>query len=340
MKYQFASDNTSGIIPEVWAALERANQGFVPAYGNDEFTAEAANLFRQVFEKDCEVFFVFNGTAANSLALAALCSSYHSVIAHEVGHVETDECGAPEFFSNGTKLLLAPGPDGKFDLTEVERLITKRSDIHYPRPKVITFTQPTELGTLYTVAEIQAVSALARKYGLRVHIDGARFANAVAALQVAPKELTWQAGVDVISFGGTKMGGLSEAIVFFDKTLAYEFDYRCKQAGQLASKMRFLAAPWLPFLKDHLCLRYAAQANRCAQLLRRGLEQLPGIVPLYPTQANAVFVRMPEEFQKALKARGWAFYVFIGGGVRFMCSWKTSEADITELLADLKEICG
>jgi len=196
-------------------------------------------------------FFVFNGTAANSLALASLCQSYHSIICQEFAHIETDECGAPEFFSNGTKLLLASGKDGKINLADAEQLITKRNDIHYPKPRVLSLTQATELGTVYSPNEVAAAGELARRYGLRLHMDGARFANAVASLGCHPAELSWRAGVDVLCFGGAKNGmAVGEAVVFFNQELAEEFDYRCKQAGQLASKMRFLAAPWIGSATD------------------------------------------------------------------------------------------
>jgi threonine aldolase len=182
---QFASDNYAGICPEAFQTMETANQGFVSSYGDDLWTERACESIRQVFETDCQVFFVFNGTAANSLALAALCRSYHSVICHDLAHVETDECGAPEFFSNGTKILHIHGPQGKLDLAEVERAITRRSDIHYPRPKVLSLTQATEVGTVYTPGEIAAASELARRYGLRVQMDGARFANSVVSLDAS-----------------------------------------------------------------------------------------------------------------------------------------------------------
>ena len=248
---QFASDNYSGICPEVWEALAAANRGHTPSYGEDPWTRRACNLVRDLFETDCEVFFVFNGTAANSLALASLCQSYHSILCHELAHVETDECGAPEFFSHGTKVLLVPGAGGKVDLDAVRHQVERRADIHYPKPHVLSLTQATEVGTVYSPAEVRAAGRLARRLGLRLHMDGARFANAVAELNVAPKALTWQAGVDVLCLGGTKNGGLvGEAVVFFNRALAAEFDYRCKQAGQLAPKMRFLAAPWVGALQD------------------------------------------------------------------------------------------
>ncbi|MDD2897781.1 MAG: low specificity L-threonine aldolase [Desulfuromonadaceae bacterium] len=330
---QFASDNYAGICPEAWQAMQAANVGFVSSYGDDIWTERACQELREVFETDCQVFFVFNGTAANSLALASLCRSYHSVICHELAHVETDECGAPEFFSNGTKLLHVNGPGGKFDLDEVERVITRRSDIHYPRPKVLSLTQATEVGTLYTPDEIKIASVLARKHGLRVHMDGARFANAVVSLDVSPADITWRAGVDVLCLGGAKNGmAVGEAVVFFDRELANEFDYRCKQAGQLASKMRFISAPWIGMLEGGTWLKNARHANNCAELLAQHLTAIDGVSVMYPRQANSVFVEMPERTATALRGAGWHFYSFIGsGGARFMCSWQTSESDVIQL---------
>jgi threonine aldolase len=334
---QFASDNYAGIAPEAWQALAAANTGYAASYGDDPWTARACDALRDFFETDCEVFFVFTGTAANSLALAALCQSYHSVICHETAHVETDECGASEFFSNGTKLLTVGGADGKVDHGEVERTVNRRRDIHYPKPKVLTISQPTELGTLYTPDELAALHGLTRRLGLKLHIDGARFANALAALGVPPKELTWRAGVDVLTFGGAKCGiPVGEAVVFFDRALAYEFDYRCKQAGQLASKMRFLSAPWLGLLKDRALLRHAAHANARARELAGALSGVPGVRLVHPVEANAVFVQLPEAAITALRGRGWLFYTFIGSGhCRFMCSWATTGEDIAALRADL-----
>jgi len=337
MKYQFASDNTAGICPEAWEALRQANAGFAASYGDDPWTQRAADKLREVFEMNCDVYFVFNGTAANSLALASLCQSYHSVVCHEAAHIETDECGAPEFFSNGTKILTTPGQNGKLDPMAVERMITRRSDIHYPKPKVISLTQSTELGTVYTPDEIREIWRVARKYGLKVHMDGARFANAVASLGVSPRELSWEAGVDVLCLGGTKNGtGYSEAVVFFDRQLSHEFDYRCKQAGQLAAKMRFLSAPWAAMLEDGIWLKYAQQANQSAALLARKLAAIPEVDILFPVQANAVFIHLPEHLLQALKRDGWACYEFIGGGLRLMCSWMTTVEDIDALHDCLK----
>lgn len=335
---QFASDNYAGICPEAWAAMAEANTGHVSAYGNDPWTQDATDLIRDIFETRCEVFFVFNGTAANSLALASLCQSYHSIVCHELAHVETDECGAPEFFSNGTKMLTVSGPNGKVTPESIERMVKRRTDIHYPKPRAVSLTQSTEVGTVYTPDEIKAVWSISKSLGLHIHMDGARFANAVVSLGVRPKEITWQAGVDVLCFGGTKNGiGLGDAVVFFDPKLAAEFDYRCKQAGQLASKMRYLSAPWLGLLKDGAWLRHASQANAMAERLEIELRKLPEVKVLFPRQANAVFVELPEPVVQALWKRGWLFYTFIGqGGCRLMCAWDTTETDVDAFVADLK----
>lgn len=334
---QFASDNNAGVCPEVWDALLSANTNHAPGYGEDLITAQAANLIRDVFEKDCEVFFVFNGTAANSLALASVGRSFHSVLCHEYAHVETDECGAPEFFSHGMKVLQLPGKYGKIDPTEIRDRVERRKDIHYPKPKAITLTQSTELGTVYTCEEIQHLTSEARRFGLCVHMDGARFSNAVASLGKTPAEITWKSGVDILCLGGTKMGmPMGEAILFFNKEQAYEFDYRCKQAGQLASKMRFLAAPWLGLLQNNRWIERAQHANRMALKLRDEFSRYPEIEIMNPVEANAVFARLPEKASKHLQAQGWKFYSFIGsGGYRFMCSWDTNESDINELARDL-----
>jgi len=341
-----ASDNTAGICPEAWAALEAANRGRLPSYGNDEWTARACDLLRTVFETDCEVFFVFNGTAANSLALAALCQSYHSVICHDYAHVETDECGAPEFFSNGTKILVATGADGKLDPAQVERVILKRTDIHYPKPRALSLTQSTEWGTVYTVEELRGLTGVARRHGLAVQMDGARFANAAAALGArgggSPADITWRAGVDVLCFGGTKNGmNMTEAVVFFNRELAREFDYRCKQAGQLASKMRFLSSQWAGMLQDGAWLRRAGHANAMAARLAAALQAIPQVRILVEPEVNAVFVEMDPAAAEALHGRGWHFYNFIGAhGYRLMCSWDTRESDVDTFVADLRQVVG
>lgn len=336
MDYRFASDNTAGLCAEAWEALHAADGGACPSYGEDPWTARAADAIREVVGRESEVFFVFNGTAANSLALAACCRSYHGVICSDVAHIVTDECGAPEFFSNGTKLLTARSERGKVLPAEVERLVTERSDLHYPKPRVLSLTLPTELGTVYSLDELRELAVVARRHGLAVHVDGARFANAVVALGVPPDEILAAAGADVLCFGAVKNGlGFAEAVVFRNPEWSTEFSWRCKQAGQLASKMRYLAAPWVRGFEDDLWLRNAAHANRCAARLARRLAGVPGARLVQPVEANAVFVELTPEHHAKLAAAGWAYYDFIGGAARFVCSWATSDADIEALVGAL-----
>jgi threonine aldolase len=335
---QFASDNYAGICPEAWQAMEAANKGHTTAYGDDPWTARAADAFRNLFEAECEVYFVFNGTAANSLALASLCQSYHGVICCDQAHVETDECGAPEFFSNGSKLLVAASQDGKLTPDSIHELATKRQDIHYPKPRAVTITQPTETGRVYSLEELRAISAMCKRHGLLLHMDGARFANACASLGCSPAELTWKSGVDVLCFGGTKNGmAVGEAVLFFDRRLAVDFDYRCKQAGQLSSKMRFLSAPWVGMLESGAWLRNARHANECARRFGAQVAGLPGVSLAQPVEANAVFVTAREEVLERIRARGWRFYTFIGGAARFMFAWDTDAARMEAFLNDVKE---
>jgi threonine aldolase len=335
-RHELASDNTAPICPEAWAELEAANQGEVASYGDDRWTARVCDLVREVFETDCEVFLVSNGTAANALALAQLCRSFHSIVCHENAHIQTDECGAPEFFSGGAKLLTTKGANGKLDLADVAAAIARQPELHAPKPRAISITQATELGTVYKIDELAAVSEFAKKRGLFLHMDGARFANAVAALGCAPKEISWEKGVDVLCFGGTKNGVAgSELVIFFDKELAREFDYRVKQAGQLASKMRFLAAPWIGLLQDDVWLRNARRANDAAKLLAQGLAGASEIEIVFPCEANALFLRMRDSVVERLRQRGWHFYKFIEPDVyRIMCSWAMTDEAIEAFIAD------
>ncbi len=339
-RYDLASDNTAGICPESWAALEEANADAAASYGDDRWTRRVSELVREIFETDCESFFVFNGTAANSLALAQLCRSYHSVICYEHSHIETDECGGPEFFSGGAKLLPTRGANGKLDLGEVAAALLKQRELHSPKPRVVSITQSTELGTVYAADEIMRIVEFARERSMFVHMDGARFANAVARLGCAPKEITWAAGVDVLTFGGTKNGtGGGELVVFFKPELAREFDYRAKQAGQLASKMRFVAAPWAGLLSDDVWLKNARRANASAEKLAQKLSVAAGLQPMFPREANAIFLPMPEALVRRLHERGWHFYKFIEPDVyRVMCSWSLTEQVIDDFVADVKSL--
>ncbi len=336
-RHQFASDNTAGICPEASTALAEANHNAEVSYGGDRWTARVREQVREIFETDCESFLVFNGTAANSLALAQLCRPFESVLCHERAHIETDECGAPEFFSGGAKLLCVGGENGQLDLAQAAQVMTQHRDVHSTRVRALSLTQATEAGTVYSLAELEAVAAFAAEHSLAMHMDGARFANAVASLGCKPKEISWQRGVQVLSFGGTKNGvAVGELVVFFKRELAREFDYRVKQGGQLASKTRFLAAPWSALLADDVWLRNARHANEMAGLLEEKLRDA-GIKLAFPRQANALFARLPNDVAERVHARGWHFYNFFEPDVyRLMCSWATSERDIEAFLADFR----
>ncbi len=337
-KTHFASDNYSGVCPEAIDNINRANTGSDYPYGEDRWTEEACDLFRELFETDCEVFFVYNGTSANALALSSMCKSYHSIICNELAHIETDECGAPEFFSNGAKILLGKGDNGKISSKSTEEIILRRSDIHYPKPKVLSITQSTEVGTVYKPEELLELYKVTKKHNLKLHMDGARLSNAIASLDITPKEITWQCGVDVLCFGGVKNGLMyGEAVIFFARDMADEFDYRCKQSGQLASKMRFIAAQWSGLLKTKAWYKNARHANDCAKELANKLKNIEGIKFIFPCEANALFINLPSKSVEYLKSNGWYFYTFIGaGGVRLMCSWDTTQEEINNLVEDIK----
>jgi threonine aldolase len=339
--YQFASDNTAGICPEAWEALRVANSGFAPSYGADVWTERACELIRALFERPtAQVFFVFNGTAANALSLAHLARSYHGIVCHQAAHVQSDECGAPEFFAGGAKLVTLPGTDAKVTATALAALLATRDDLHFPKPRALTISQSTEWGTFYRPPEIAALTEVARQHGLRVHMDGARFANVLAAQPgVSAADLTWRSGVEVLSLGGTKNGlNTTEAVVFFDDRLAQEFEYRCKQGAQLASKMRFQSSQWQGVLESGAWLRHAIHANAMAQRLARELIGVSGVTLAREVQVNAVFVEMSALLVDAMTATGWHFHLMPGAGQRLMCSWATSEADIDAFVRDLQRL--
>ena len=343
--WTFASDNTAGICPEALAALTAANTDHAAGYGGDPRTAEARQALRTLFGTDCEVFFVFNGTAANALALAAACRSYQGVFCHESAHLQVDECGAVEHFTGGAKIIPLAGAGAKLTPDTVAAALGRRSDVHFPRPGALSLTQATEFGTLYTPDETGALGEVARRHGITLHMDGARFANAAAAFApqgLTPADLTWRVGVDVLSLGGTKNGMLGcEAVVFFNRELARDFSYRVKQSGQLASKQRYACAQWTAMLRDGAWLRHAAHANAMARRLAAGLAQLPGTRLLCPVEANGVFVRLSAAHAAGLEARGWQFLKFIGDdGYRFMCGWDSKPAAVDALLADFAAIAG
>lgn len=325
-RYDFASDNTAPAAPEAMEAVLAANSGFTSGYGSDTVTARAADLVREMLDADAEVRFVASGTAANSIALAALCRPFESVLAHHHAHVCTDETGAPGFFGHGLGLIPLAGPSGRIDPAGLAAPLAA-PDVSYRQPAAaLSLTNATEYGTVYTAADLRALIEPVKAKGYGVHLDGARLANAAAAgfdLK-AIKGL----GVDVLVVGGTKAGmPPTEAVVIFDRALARRFDARLKQGGQLPSKGRFYAAPFIGMLEDGALLRHAAHANAMARALAA---RMPFKV-LHPVEANGVFVEMDDARLAALHARGWFVYRFLDGSVRFMCSWATTEAAIEEL---------
>jgi threonine aldolase len=339
VEQHFASDNNAGLCPEALSAFIEANSaGHVASYGDDAWTARACDLIRGLFDHDCAVYFVFNGTAANALALAHVVRPYQAVICHEAAHIATDECAAPEMAGGGMKLVTGGGAGAKLDPPTVTALATRRRDLHFPRAAALSITQSTEFGTVYRPAEIAALAQSAKSHDLVVHMDGARLANAVAHLGVTPADVTWRSGVDVLSFGSTKNGlAVGEAVVFFDKTLARDFDARAKQAGQLASKMRFVSAPWVGLLENGAWLAHARHANTMARRLADGLSSVQNVRLLHPVEANGVFVAIPPRVQERVRARGWRFHTFIGAdGCRLMCAWDTTPATIDRFVADVR----
>jgi threonine aldolase len=336
---QFASDNNAGCCPEVLEALQSSNPGHVAGYGSDALTAKAKEVFRALFETDCETFFVFNGTAANSLAIGSFCSRHHSVLCHRYSHIESDECNAPGFLNQGLRIVTVDGADGKIDLANLRNALRGRRDFHASQPRVVSLTNTTELGTLYRPPEIAELADFAKSNSLAVHVDGARFANAVASAGCTPAELTWKSGVNVLVLGGTKNGlAFGEAVVFFNKQDAADFMYRMKQSGQLASKMRFMAAQWLGLLSQGKWLEYAAHANAMAERLSSQLSQIASVKILFPREGNALFIKLPDPVLARLSELGWRFYTHVGpgGGARLMCSWDTREEDVDRFTEDLR----
>jgi threonine aldolase len=328
----FCSDNVTGVAPEIMAALAAANHGAAMGYGNDDITRRVEKLVAQLFETEVAVFPVATGTAANALALSVVAPSYGAIYCHESAHINVDECGAPELFTGGAKLIDLPGANGKLDAALILDEVTNGAlgNVHCAQPAAVSLTQATERGTVYKPGEILEIADLAHKHGLKVHMDGTRFANAVASLGCSPADLSWRAGVDVLSLGGTKNGAMAaEAIIFFDRTLAASFGYHRKRGGHLFSKMRFVSVQLEALLKDGLWLRHAEHSNKMARRLADGIARLPGVHILNPVEANLFFVRMPEAVIAGLEADGFRFYH--EGGVetiRLVAAFNTDPAHV------------
>lgn len=333
----FCSDNEAPIAPQILKSILEANSGFVRSYGEDDLTGQLTDVFAQLFECEVGVFPVATGTAANALALGHVTPPYGAIYCAGHAHILVDECGAPGFFSGGASVVGVDSIDGKVNVDNLQRLFSNwgAHGDHEPRPSTLSITQTTEVGTLYTVEEVNRLSQLAHAHDMVFHMDGARFANAVASLGCSPADLTWRAGVDVLSFGATKNGAMAaEAAVFFRKELGVEFGRQRMRGGHLLSKMRYLSAQLLAYIKDGLWLELAAQANVSAQHLGDGLARLPGVKIAYQVEGNAVFAHLPEVMLEGLLSQGYLFHRWPGeaGLVRLMCSYALRKEDIDEFL--------
>ena len=339
----FASDNGSGAAPEIMAALMRANDGYARSYGADPIMARVKTLIRQTFDApEAEVYLVATGTAANALSIALLTPPWSAVFAHVDAHVATDECGAPEFFSGGAKLIPVAGEHGKMTPATLATALSRIGEVgvHGVQRGMLTITNVTEAGTVYTAAEIAALTAVAKAHHLPCHLDGARFANAIVATNASPAEMTWQAGIDVLSFGGTKNGCLGvEAVVLFDPAKAWEFELRRKRAGHLFSKHRYLSAQMEAYLTDNLWRSLARQANATGARLVDGLAKLPGTSLLHPAPANMLFPVWPIGTHARAEAKGAIYYQMPAPegmeASRLVSSWSTTADDVDALLKAL-----
>lgn len=337
----FASDNGSGVAPEIMAALAAANGGYARSYGADALMERVTAQIRTVFEApEAAVYLVATGTAANALSVALTCPSWGAVFCHDKAHVAEDECNAPEFFAGGAKLVLVPGAHGKMTPATLAPALERigAGGVHSLQKGMLTVTNVTEAGTVYSPAEIATLTALARAKGLPCHLDGARFANAIVASGATPAEMTWKAGIDLLSLGGTKNGCMGvEAVVIFDPARAWEFELRRKRAGHLFSKHRFLSAQMAAYLEDGLWLRLAAQANAMGARLAQGLARVNSVIQTHPVQANMMFPDWAAGTNARLQAAGAQYYAWplADGreGARLVTSWSTQEADVDRFLA-------
>jgi len=338
----FASDNVTQVAPAIMAALAAANRGPAMPYGNDAATQRLTAAFERLFETKVTIFPVATGTAANALALAAMTPPWGAIYCHPDSHINADECGAPEFQSGGAKLVSVSGGHGKIDPAALADALAaaEAGIVHHVQPAALSITNQSEAGTVYRPEEVAALAAIAHGQGMHVHMDGARFANAVAALGCSPAELTWRAGVDALSFGATKGGAMAaEAVVFFKRALAADFGYRRKRAGHLFSKMRFLSVQLEAYLADDLWLGNARHANAMARRLAQGLAAIAGVSLTHPADGNEVFALLPEAAIEAAFAQGFTFYRWSGEGLvqcRFVCGFSTLSEDVDALVAALR----
>ncbi|RUW83327.1 MAG: low specificity L-threonine aldolase [Mesorhizobium sp.] len=335
----FRSDNVSSVSPEILNDLVTANQGTSTSYAEDDLTRAVTRKLQDVFEHPVRFFPVLTGTASNALALSILTPPYGGIFCSDEAHIYYDECAAPEFFTGGAKLIGLPSLNGRISAAGAEKAIAKgiSSGIHHAKPSTVSITQATELGTVYSPDEVRAIASIAQQFGMHLHMDGARFANAVASLNVSPADLTWRAGVDVLCLGATKNGALSaEGVVIFNKDIGDDLGYRVKRSGHLASKSRFISSQWLAYLTDNLWLKNATWANAMAQRLSAGVAALPMAKIVFPTEANEVFVSVGDEILEGLKRRGVRFSEWPadeGTVLRFVTSFNTPQADVDACVA-------
>jgi threonine aldolase len=326
----FRSDNEAGVAPEIMAALVAANQGSAASYGDDAITARLGKRLAEIFEHEVWVLPLISGTAANALALASLVPPWGQVYCHEEAHIAGHECGSLEFYSGGARIAGLPSPSGKISAGQLAALLPGgKGEVYAMQPSAVSLTQATEAGTVYGVEEVAAIGEVARGHGLALHMDGARFANALVHLGVAPAEITWKAGVDALSFGATKNGAMgAEALIFFDAERAAQCTFRRMRAGHLMSKMRFLSAQLEAYLADDLWLRNARHANAMATRLGQGLAEVPGVRLRNPVEANEVFAELPEAMIAGLQAKGFQFHHWDGPCVRLVMAFDTASADV------------
>ena len=339
----FCSDNVTGVSPEILTAVSAVNEGPAMPYGNDNATKAIEAAFNTLFETDADSFLVATGTAANVLALSVLSPPYGSIYCHPEAHIEIDECGGPEFYTGGAKLVLLPDQKGKITSDDLaDALKDQHGDVHHVKPAVVSLTQTAETGVVYSIDEIQALSDVAHSHGLTVHMDGARFANAVVALDCSPAETSWKAGVDVLTLGASKNGAFAaEAVLLFNKGLAKDFAYRRKRGGHLFSKMRFLAAQFEAYLKDDLWLKSARHANDCMKTLNKGLTGVKDVDILFPPDANMMFARFPNRMIDGLRAKGFSFYDWPGeerSTIRLVTAFNTELEDVNAFVAEVRQL--
>jgi len=339
-RVKFASDNVAGACPEVLDAILKANEGDSTPYGNDHISTELQDKFSEIFEKEVIVFPTASGTAANALALSTMTPSFGNIYCHRMSHINTDECGAPEFYTGGGKLVTLQGIHGKITAEELDQTITGKGIVHHTQPSSVSITQVCETGEVYQLDEIKKISDVTHKHNLNMHMDGARFANALVSLNASPAEMTWKSGVDVLSFGATKNGCFAaEAIVFFKKELVGNTAFLMKRAGHLLSKMRFVSAQLKGYLENDVWLKNAKHANDMGKKLSDSLNQHKDIELVYPTEANEVFVKFPRHMIKNLNSNGYEMNDedFEGKTVRLVTAWNTQQEDIDHLLETIEK---